>query len=166
MTNPKWCKDDAGRKKIYLCTMKQKSSGLNRDFIISFFLPEEMTGWIEVVNIMEEPNTGKTRADTLYGCIPNIYLDKRDNREGEQLGLKPNGFTEATIIKDYPIRNRKVLLHVRRRRYLDADGKNIILSNKACSLREIKSARDCIKAKKEEVLSIGDFVCEAVQSIC
>lgn len=36
----------------------------------------------------------------------------------------------------------------------------------ACSLREIKSARDCIKAKKEEVLSIGDFVCEAVQSIC
>ncbi len=67
-------------------------------------------------------------AEILYNSILNIYLDKRDNREGEQLGLKPNGFTEATVIKDYPIRNRKVLLHVRRRRYLDADGRNNILN--------------------------------------
>ena len=44
------------------------------------------------------------------------------------LGLKPNGFTEPTHIKDYPIRNRKVLLHVRRRRYLDADNRNVILN--------------------------------------
>lgn len=28
----------------------------------------------------------------------------------------PEGMTEPTVIKDYPIRNRKVHLHVRRRR--------------------------------------------------
>lgn len=108
--------------------MEKKSSIINTDFIISFFLPDGMIDWFEVVNITEESNTGKTQADILYNSILNIYLDERDNREGEQLGLKPNGFTEATVIKDYPIRNRKVLLHVRRRRYLDADGRNIILN--------------------------------------
>lgn len=109
--------------------MEKKTSGINSDFIISFFLPEGMTDWFELVKIVEDSNTGKTQADVLYKSILNIYLDERDNREGEQLGLKPNGFTEPTIVKDYPIRNRKVLLHVRRRRYLDADGRNIILNH-------------------------------------
>lgn len=82
----------------------------------------------EVVNIKEEPNTGTAQADILYKSVLHIYLDERDNRSGEEMGLKSNGFTEATLIKDYPIRNRKVLLHVRRRRYLDADNRNIILN--------------------------------------
>ena len=108
--------------------MEQNNSGISADFIISFFLPDGMMDWFEVVRIVEEPNTGNAQADILYNSVLNIYLDERDNREGGQLGLKPNGFTEPTVIKDYPIRNRKVLLHVRRRRYLDADGRNIILN--------------------------------------
>ncbi len=108
--------------------MEQVNSDISADFIISFFLPDGMIDWFEVVKIVEEPNTGKAQADILYNSVLNIYLDERDNREGEHLGLKPNGFTEATVIKDYPIRNRKVLLHVRRRRYLDSDGRNIILN--------------------------------------
>lgn len=108
--------------------MEQKRSGIDRDFIISFFLPDGMIDWFEVVNLTEEKNPGTTIADKLYSTILNIYLDERDNRSGEELGLKANGFTEATIVKDYPIRNRKVLLHVRRRRYLDADGRSIILN--------------------------------------
>lgn len=108
--------------------MEKNSSNINTDFIISFFLPEGMIDWFEVVNIREEPNTGTAQADILYKSVLHIYLDERDNRSGEEMGLKPNGFTEATLIKDYPIRNRKVLLHVRRRRYLDADHRNIILN--------------------------------------
>ena len=108
--------------------MGSKTSEINKDFLISFFLPEGMTDWFDVVRVVEEPNTGKAQADVLYSSVLNIYLDERDNREGEQLGLKPNGFTEPTVIRDYPIRNRKVLLHVRRRRYTDADGRNIILN--------------------------------------
>lgn len=108
--------------------MKKNSSNISTDFIISFFLPEGMIDWFEVVNIKEESNTGTAQADVLYKSVLNIYLDERDNRTGENMGLKPNGFTEPTIIKDYPIRNRKVLLHVRRRRYLDADNRNIILN--------------------------------------
>ena len=108
--------------------MKSKTSKKDKDFLISFFLPEGMTEWFDVVNVVEEPNTGKAQADVLYSSVLNIHLDERDNREDELLGLKPNGFTEPTVIKDYPIRNRKVLLHVRRRRYTDADGRNIILN--------------------------------------
>ena len=87
-----------------------------------------MIDWFEIVKIVEESNTRTTPADVLYGSVLNIYLDERDNRTEEELGLKPNGFTEATVVKDYPIRNRKVLLHVRRRRYIDADGRNVILN--------------------------------------
>ena len=109
--------------------MGSKKNEMNKDFMISFFLPEGMMDWFDVVRIAEEPNTGKAQADVLYRSVLNIYLDERDNREGEQLGLKPNGFTEPTVIRDYPIRNRKVMLHVRRRRYTDADGRNIILNH-------------------------------------
>ena len=109
--------------------MESKRNEISKDFLISFFLPEGMTDWFDVVRVVEEPNTGKAQADVLYRSVLNIYLDERDNREGEQLGLKPNGFTEPTVIRDYPIRNRKVMLHVRRRRYTDADGRNIILNH-------------------------------------
>ena len=108
--------------------MEKKTSSINTDFIISFFLPDGMIDWFEIVNIIEEPNTGTAHADVLYSGVLNIYLDERDNRTEEEFGLKPNGFTEPTVVKDYPIRNRKVLLHVRRRRYVDADGRNIILN--------------------------------------
>ena len=125
----RWCNMIQDRTNF--CTfvpMKKEPTTINKDFIISFFLPDGMTDWFEIVGMREEPNGGTAQADVLYSSVLHIYLDERDNRIGDQLGLKPNGFTEATVIKDYPIRNRKVLLHVRRRRYLDADGRNIILN--------------------------------------
>lgn len=125
----RWCNMIQDRTSF--CTfapMKKEPTTINKDFIISFFLPDGMTDWFEIVGMREEPNGGTAQADVLYSSVLHIYLDERDNRIGDQLGLKPNGFTEATVIKDYPIRNRKVLLHVRRRRYLEADGRNIILN--------------------------------------
>ena len=90
-------------------------------------LPDGILDYFEITKIDEEVTNEKDETGTVIRIL-HIYLDERDNRIGDQLGLKPNGFTEATVIKDYPIRNRKVLLHVRRRRYLDADGRNIILN--------------------------------------
>ena len=81
------------------------------------FLPDGMIDWFEVVQVEEKPNKCKAQADVLFRSVLNIYLDERDYHKGEQLGLILNGFTEATVIKDYPIRNRKVLLLVRRRRF-------------------------------------------------
>ena len=55
-----------------------------------------MIDWFEVVNIKEEANTGTVQADVLYNSVLNIYLDERDNREEENMRLRPNGFTEPT----------------------------------------------------------------------
>ena len=90
---------------------------MNTDLFLSLFLPDEMLDWFEVVDFKEEPNKGKEQADVLYKKVLHIYLDERDNRTDEEQVLMPDGFTEPTLIKDYPIRNRKVVLHVRRRRY-------------------------------------------------
>ena len=57
----------------------------------------------------------------------HIYLDEKDAREEEWHDLKPNGFTESRQVNDFPIRDHKVVLHVRRRRWLTAEGRNIIL---------------------------------------
>lgn len=42
--------------------------------------------------------------------------------------MKPNGFTEYTSVRDYPVRNHLQTLHIRRRRYTNAEGKNVLLS--------------------------------------
>ena len=58
----------------------------------------------------------------------HMYLDEKDNRTEQLKTLRPNGFTEETVIDDFPVRNRKFILHVRRRRWLDADGHNVVLN--------------------------------------
>ncbi len=52
-----------------------------------------MIDWFEVVNIKEEPNKGTAQADVLYNSVLHIYLDERDTRSGEEMDLKPNGFS-------------------------------------------------------------------------
>ena len=98
--------------------------------LASFFLPEGILDWFDVVR-MEETDNDKPahELDVLYPKVLHIYLDERDNRQGEELGLVANGFTEESVIHDYPARSRKMVLHVRRRRYKDADGRNVILCN-------------------------------------
>ncbi len=53
-----------------------------------------------------------------------MYLDKRDNRTDEMQALRPNGFTEETVISDFPVRDKKLALHIRRRRWLTPEGKS------------------------------------------
>jgi hypothetical protein len=38
--------------------------------------------------------------------------------------LSPNGFYEESTLKDFPLRDKKVVLHIRRRRWIDQDGKS------------------------------------------
>lgn len=108
--------------------MDDKSLLQQYSLMISFMLPENMLDWFEVVRIEEKDNDKPCHElDVLYPKVLHIYLDERDSRQGEELGLIPNGFTEPKEIHDYPVRSRKLVLHVRRRRYLDADRHNIIL---------------------------------------
>lgn len=96
--------------------------------LASIILPEGILDLFEVTNVEEEHTGIRDETGTEVRVI-HIYLDERDLREEEWHDLQPNGFTEPRKINDFPIRDRKVVLHVRRRRWLDGEGKSIILKH-------------------------------------
>lgn len=63
-------------------------------------------------------------------CIPVLYtyLDERDNRTEDTQEYRPNGFTEESVFSDFPVRDKKYVLHVRRRRWLTPEGKSVIMN--------------------------------------
>lgn len=94
-------------------------------FMSSFFLPEGMLDFFDIVRVDEE---SRPEEEIYTGGVLHIHLDEQDNRTAEQQPLRANGFTEATLVNDFPIRDRKVVLHIRRRRWLDEGGRNVILN--------------------------------------
>lgn len=70
----------------------------------------------------------ESQKDIVYTGELLIHLDERDNRTEDMQELRPNGFTEPTILTDFPIRERRAELLIRRRRWLTPDGKNVILN--------------------------------------
>lgn len=99
--------------------------------VLSLLLPEGILEWFEVTKIEEKAND-KAEGELerhLYPKVLHVYLDEILSDAAEERGLRPNGYTEATTVNDYPVRNRKLMLHVRRRRYCDRTGKNVLLNN-------------------------------------
>ncbi len=96
--------------------------------LVRVILPDGILDFFDVVHV-EEEHTGIIEATGLERCIIHIYLNERDMRDATWHDMKPNGFTEYKCINDFPIRDRKVVLHVCRRRWLDVDGKSVILQH-------------------------------------
>jgi hypothetical protein len=76
--------------------------------LIRLILPEELFDYFEVINLIVEDRA------------VHVYLDERDNKPisfvNEKLTSK--GFHPEVVIRDFPIRKKAVLLHVRRWRWL------------------------------------------------
>jgi hypothetical protein len=89
-----------------------------------YILPEGVTDYFDLVDFNEEP---AQNGDQLYKKELHLYLDERDNRPEGFVVIKPNGFTEERQILDFPVRSRRTVLHVRRRRWLTADGKSVMV---------------------------------------
>lgn len=104
--------------------MDTKASPL--EFLASFVLPESILDWFEVIKA-EEKAVNPSEKDK-YQAELHLYLDERDNRSVADVFLTPNGFTEPTVVEDFSVRDRKFVLHIRRRRWKDEQGRNIILS--------------------------------------
>ena len=90
--------------------------------------PKDMLKYFEITGA-EEEHTGKYDETKTEIVLLHVYLDERNLRDEEWHDLKPNGFTEPRLFNDFPHREHKVLLHVRRRRWLDKDGRNVILES-------------------------------------
>ena len=80
--------------------------------LMKYVLPEEMAAYFDLKKIDEN------------GEVLHLYLDEIDKKPEEynDIVLYSNGFYEESMIKDFPLREKKVILHVRRRRWVDSSG--------------------------------------------
>lgn len=81
-------------------------------------LPARMLDWFDLKTVRVEK-----KGDTQ---VIHLYLDENEQKPDDGEDLRPNGFTRESVFHDFPIRGQEVLLHVRRRRWLDADGHNVM----------------------------------------
>lgn len=59
-----------------------------------------------------------------YWLEEREYMSQEDYRKGT---VRSHGFTEETVIQDFPIRGKAVYLHVKRRRWIDkSDGSTFV----------------------------------------
>ena len=71
-------------------------------------LPSQILDYFDVVKVEQGTTQIEISLDEIY---PESY--KRDE------SIESKGFMESTTITDFPIRDHKVLLHIRRRRWLN-----------------------------------------------
>ena len=84
--------------------------------LLSIVFPQEFIDNFEIVDIQK---------DELLGVL-HIYMDEFNILPKEYVGLdlSPNGFYPASCINDFPLRDKKVIIHIRRRRWIDKTGKS------------------------------------------
>lgn len=80
--------------------------------------------------LSESEQDTRVLTDMIWSDIDiHLTLEENDNRTEEQKKLwTPNGYTEPTVVQDFPIRDRRVFLHIKRRRWLDENGKNRLVN--------------------------------------
>lgn len=110
--------------KCHMTKLDQKEAYYQLAYLV---LPECMVDSYDIVNI---ELTSLPNPDPLMRGYLQIYLEEKDLRSDTQKSeLMPNGFTEGRWFDDFPIRDRKVSICVKRRRYIDAKGHNIVLNH-------------------------------------
>ena len=75
--------------------------------LAEFILPASFLDYFDVVDV-------QTQGESLH-----IYLDEQKVTPDEASKAVSKGFMDEVLIRDFPIRDRKVTLHVRRRRWFD-----------------------------------------------
>jgi len=77
-------------------------------------LPEEIEAYFDLVQVKKEDK------------VVHFWLEEKNELppEHSHRNLKPNGFYEESDYTDFPLRNRKVELHIKRHRWIDSSGKS------------------------------------------
>lgn len=95
--------------------------------LASYFLPTGVLEYFEVTDFAEVPTLD---TEVLYTTELHIYLDERDNRTADMSGSVCDGFGEESCLLDFPTREKKTVLHVRRCRWTMPDGSVTIVRRK------------------------------------
>lgn len=86
--------------------------------LASYFLPEGALDFFELTKFEVVPTKAK---GVLYKTELHIYLDERDNRSDDMKEAVSNGFSAESKLLDFPTRDKKTVLHIRRRRWTMPD---------------------------------------------
>ena len=100
--------------------MHAKSTAMNENpymTLAKVILPKEMTTYFDLTKVRTDEYNGEPRI--------HLYLDEKDKAPDNRTDLSPNGFYEESCMNDFPIREYRTILHVRRRRWKDAEGKSV-----------------------------------------
>lgn len=84
--------------------------------LIRLLLPSEIFDYFEITNLVVEDHSVA------------VFLDEQDIKPTAYTGekLTSKGFHPESIIQDFPIRNKAVFLHIRRRRWLVESTKEVV----------------------------------------
>jgi hypothetical protein len=85
-----------------------RSENKHFDSLVQLLLPPELFSYFEIVHIESEEREVHVHLDEL-NIKPAGYQKEK---------LISKGFHQAAIINDFPIRNKAMFLHVRRRRWM------------------------------------------------
>ncbi len=101
---------------MYLCVFRNAEDMENAyKKLLGYILPSDFTENLDFVDVRDE-----RRGEEM---ILHLYLDEKEMRPDGREDLCPNGFYPESCINDFPIRDYRTILHVRRRRWKDAEGK-------------------------------------------
>lgn len=81
------------------------------------FLPSEMTEYFDLTDVRTDDYGGEPRV--------HIFLDEKEVAPEGCPDASPNGFYEESCMNHFPINEYRSILHVRRRRWKDAEGKSV-----------------------------------------
>lgn len=81
------------------------------------FLPSEMTEYFDLTDVRTDEYGGESRV--------HIFLDEKEVAPEGCPDASPNGFYEESCMNHFPINEYRSILHVRRRRWKDAEGKSV-----------------------------------------
>lgn len=81
------------------------------------FLPSEMTEYFDLTDVRTDEYGGEPRV--------HIFLDEKEVAPEGCPDASPNGFYEESCMNHFPINEYRSILHVRRRRWKDAEGKSV-----------------------------------------
>ena len=82
-----------------------------------YILPQEFEDHFTLTDVSEESKGTE--------LLLHVYLSENDEIPEGREDLVPNGYYEEVRINDFPIRDRRTILHIRRRRWKDKDGRTV-----------------------------------------
>ena len=115
--------------------------------LLKYILPRELATYFVFEKLEEQDNT------------LHFYLEEKNliPEEYSSCRLESKGFHKAITLRDFPLRDRPVYLHVRRRRWLDLDSGTVVSRDWNAVAKGTLHTQEFASFLKELIGFIPDF---------